>query len=138
MHLVVFFGDGMRADDDFQTKLRRNELPEVFNVGTGWIPYNHASRKVNNLSSVLLHLFWSGFYVPTRTAIARGKPYELDLTVLVHAERSFSSGQSAEAFPPGAGMIAMTDDNSDPGFFAHDFVLSLFIVHSLCAQPASI
>jgi len=138
MGLVVFLGNGMRAYHYFQTVLSGNEVTEVLDVGTGWISYNHARRKMNDLCSILLHLFRSRFHVSAGAAVTCGKSHELDLIVLVYAERSLPSLKSAETFTTGACMVAMTNDDSDPGFLAHDIVLSLLVVHSLHAQPASI
>ena len=60
--------------------------------GTGWISYNHARRKMNDLCSILLHLFRSRFHVSAGAAITGGKSYELDLVVLVRAERPLPAG----------------------------------------------
>jgi len=128
----------MRTYHYFQTVLDGNKVTEVLEVGTGWISYNHARRKMNDLCSILLHLFRSRFHVSTRTAVTSGKSYELDFVVPVKAEGSFPVGHRAKALPTCACMIAMANNDSDPGFLAHDIVLSLLVVHSFCAQPTSI
>lgn len=121
----------MRANDHLQTELRRNEVTKVGNMRTRRITDEHSRGKVYDLGSVFLHLFRSGFDVPTWAPVARGKSNELNLVVLVHAECPFLAVQRTEAFSTGAGMVAMTNDDSDPGFLAHDVVLSVLIVHSL-------
>jgi len=121
----------MRANDHLQAIFRRDEIPKTGNMRARGIPDEHSRGKVYDLGSVFLHLFRGGFYVPTRTAITCGKSNELNLVVLVHAECPFLAVQRTEAFSTGAGMVAMTNDDSDPGFLAHDVVLSVLIVHSL-------
>jgi hypothetical protein len=43
-----------------------------------------------------------------------------------------------EALSTGACMISMANDDSDPGFLAHNIVLSLLVFSSFCAQPTGI
>lgn len=121
----------MRANDHLQPELCRDEIPKMGNMGARGIPDKHSSGEVYDLCSVLFHLFRSGFDVPTGAPVARGKTHELDLVVSVHAECPLLTVQRAEALSTGASMIAMTNDDSDPGFLAHDVLLSVSIVHSL-------
>jgi len=123
MDLVVFFRDGMRADDHLQTELFPDEIPKVRDIRARGIPDKHSRGEVYDLCSVLLHLLGSRFYVPAGASVTRGKSNELDLVILVHPECPFPAVQRTEALSTGASMIAMTVDDPYLRFFAHNLLL---------------
>jgi hypothetical protein len=78
---------------------------------------------VNNLRSVLLHLFRSVFNVPAGATVARRKSHEFDVGALVDAESPFLPVERAKALPTSTRVIAMTNDDPNFGFFAHKVLL---------------
>jgi hypothetical protein len=120
---IVLLRYWMCACDHFQTIPLTDEIAEVIAVWARRIAHDKTGGQVDDIGAVLFHLFRRVLDISTGATITGGITGQFHFDALVELESTFTVAQSPEAFTACAGMVAITNDDSNPLGVRHDYLL---------------
>ena len=120
---VVLLRYWMCAYDHFQTVALTDEIAEVIDVWARRIAHDKTGGQVDDIGAVLFHLLRGVLDISTGATITGGITGQFHFDALVELESTFPIAQGPETFTACAGMVAITNDDSNPLDVRHDCLL---------------
>jgi hypothetical protein len=112
----------MCAYDHFQAVALTDEIAEIIDVWARRIAHNKTGGQVDDIRTVLFHLFRGVLDISTGATITGGITGQFHVDTLVTLESTFTIAQGPEAFTACAGMVAITNDDPNPLGVRHDYL----------------